>query len=208
MSLLNHVKKRDWIKQIKRIASGCPSWSYFTVLSATSWSTSWKQLILFPVTQSAYRRRHSTECLAYGIFQTLHGSQPKTCFTFGPIGSKCSVWYCRLWYYVKVTHDSFIIRVPLAWLHGSQLIALKLWFSISPHPKQWHSAVVFLRGILLTCCCLCYITITIDVASVIQFHGLANHCYASDMQRQFSCKPEHVNTLVSVFIACIDELYA
>ena len=55
---------------------------------------------------------------------------------------------------------------------------------------------------------LLFVLYTLDVESIIKQHGLENHCYASDMQLNISCKPKEVDMLVSAFIAYTDELSA
>ena len=55
---------------------------------------------------------------------------------------------------------------------------------------------------------LLFVLYTVDVRSIIKRHGLENHCNANDTQLHFSCKPEDVDSLVSVFIACTYELSA
>ena len=63
-----------------------------------------------------------------------------------------------------------------------------------------------LRGFVLgPLLCVLY---TMDVGSIIKRHDLEYHCYADDTQLHFSCKPVDVDTLVSAFIACTDELSA
>ena len=52
---------------------------------------------------------------------------------------------------------------------------------------------------------LLFVLNTLDMGSIIIRQGLENHCYADYTQLHFSCKPEDVNTLVSAFIAGIDE---
>ena len=108
---------------------------------------------------------------------------------------------------LKRLHDSFGIQgTPLAWLtsyitDGAQTVVF----------NQSRS-----KTVTLTCSVpqgsvlgpLLFVLCTVDVGSIIKRHDLENHCYANDMQLYFTCKPEDVDTLVSAFIACTDELSA
>ena len=53
---------------------------------------------------------------------------------------------------------------------------------------------------------LLFVMYTKDVTTIIQRHGLLNHCYADDTQIYFYCKLEDAGSLAQTFAACTEEL--
>ena len=53
-----------------------------------------------------------------------------------------------------------------------------------------------------------FVLYTKNVTTIIQLHGLLNHCYSYDTPIYLYCKPEDAGALAQTFAACIDEVCA
>ena len=189
--------------------------NYRPVFNLTFVSLVWLQLAAFleandalPVTQSAYRKFHSTEsallkvypdlCLALGKGHVALLGLPDLSAEFDTVEHEILL--------KRLESSCGMTEVPLNWLRSY----------ITEREQSVNVCSAKSAKVQLNCGVpqgsvlgpLLFVLYTKDVIDIIKGHGLINHCYADDAQLYFYCSPEELDALASAFGICTEELCA
>jgi hypothetical protein len=159
-----------------------------------------------PLSQSAYRKFHSTETALLKVFSDL-------CRAIDD-GNTCLLGLLDLSSaFDTVDHEILLSRLEITFgFNGLVLQWLKSYLT-------GRTQVVRIAGCCSEPSALCsgvpqgsilgpllFILYTAPVLEIINKHGLSGHCYADDTQIQFYCAPSQMFQLAGVFSNCIAEL--